>query len=103
MPGRRRFPVKGSVQCLDGSIRTPYEIKDLASKDKSVESLHQLRDASGEVPPVDVEQVNVRGLEPLEGCLDVDVKRFEAVPGELNLLGDIRVPEVGGARVLQRN
>ena len=74
-----------------------YEVEDFARKDEPVQGLHQLGDASGEVPPVDVEEVDVGSRKPLEGRLNADMQGLEAVPGELDLLGDVWVSE--GRRV----
>ena len=48
-----------------------------------VERLHQLRDACGEVPPVDVEQVNVVGLELLQGSFKRHMERLCRVTREV--------------------
>lgn len=43
------------------------EVQNLARGDDAVQGLHQLGDGGGKVPPVDVEEVDVVGLELLEG------------------------------------
>jgi hypothetical protein len=82
-----------------------YEVEDLARKDEAVEGLHQLRNAGGEVPPVDIEEVDVGSVESLEGRLNTDMQGLEAVSGELDLLGNVRVSNgrrVGILRLGQR-
>lgn len=66
------------------SRRVAYtEIQNLAPLHHVVERLHQLRDACGEVPPVDVEQVNIVGLKLLERSLKRQMERLRRVAREV--------------------
>ena len=55
------------------------EVEDFAGGDEIVEAEHDFFDRGRVVPPVDVEDVDVAGLEFLETGLDADAHRFAAV------------------------
>ena len=55
--------------------------------DEAVEAVHDFLDGGGEVPPVQVEDVDVVGLQLLEAVLDGDVHGFEGVADEVGLDG----------------
>jgi hypothetical protein len=79
-----------------------YEVEHLARKDEAVKGLHQLRNAGGEVPPVDVEEVDVGSVESLEGPFNTEMHGLEAVSRELDFLGDVRVPDGRRVGILRR-
>ena len=51
-----------------------------------MKAVHHLFDASGIVPPVNIEQINIGRAELLEGILDGDVKGLDVV-AVVSLLG----------------
>ena len=55
------------------------EVEDLALVADGVEGAHELGDAGGEVPPVDVEDVDVVGLQLLEAVAEGEVQGFGVV------------------------
>lgn len=55
------------------------EVEDFAGGDHVVEGLHEFGDGGGEVPPVDVEDVDVGGLEFLQAGFERDFQAFGMV------------------------
>lgn len=51
-----------------GQVRST-EVKNFSPGNEVIERSHHLFDARSEVPPMDVQKINVRGLELLEGSL----------------------------------
>lgn len=72
----------GVVVCFHhdprGCIRDT-EVEDLAGGDEGVEAVHDLFDGGGEVPEVQVEEVDIRRLQVVEGFLDGEGEGFEGV------------------------
>ena len=64
------------------------EVEDLAGCDDVVEGLHQLGNGSRELPPVDVEQVDVVSLKLLERIGQRSVEGLGMVAGEVDLVLD---------------
>ena len=50
--------------------------------------VHDLLDRGGPIPPVHVQDIDIRGAQFLEGCLDGDVQRLCVIPGVIHLVGD---------------
>jgi hypothetical protein len=74
---------------LPGPHRTSTDIADLSTRDKVVQSLHSLlRRGVGKVGPVDLEQVDIRGVKPLERGLNLIENRST---GETTLVDVIPV------------
>ena len=48
--------------------------------------VHYLFDRGGPIPPVHVQNVDIRGAELLKGCLDGDVERLCVIPGVIHLV-----------------
>ena len=63
------------------------EVQDLAGGDEVVEAVHDFFHGGGEVPPVDVEEVDVIGLELLETALDGDAHALDGISDEVGLEG----------------
>ena len=59
-----------------GRVGDP-EVEDLPGLDDGVEGVHDLGDGGGEVPPVEVEDVEVVGLELLERVAEGEMERLE--------------------------
>ncbi len=71
----------------DPSRRVAYaQVQHLALGYEMVETLHDLFDTGGEVPVVHVQDIDVRGLELLERCLNTESERFGVVGAEVGLL-----------------
>ena len=51
------------------------QVQDLALLDNSIKRIHDLLDAGGPVPPVDVQNVNPFGVELLQGVAQGNMKR----------------------------
>src|SRR5690242_13306872 len=58
---------------------TNSKVQYLSAVDHSIEGLHQFWDRCCEVPPMNVQQVNVISLEFLQRCLERHTKRFGAI------------------------
>ena len=63
--------------------------------------VHDLLDRGGPIPPVHVQDVNIRGAQFLEGCLDGDVEGLCVIPGVIHLVGDFVLPPLEVGRVLK--
>lgn len=62
--------------------------------------MHELGDGGGEVPPVNIVQVDIGRTEALERDIDVEVKGLESVPIEEVLLLDLRIVQIWVVGVL---
>jgi hypothetical protein len=51
--------------------------------------IHDLFDRGGPIPPVHVQDIDIRGAQFLEGCLDGDVEGLCMIPGVIHLVGDV--------------
>ena len=49
--------------------------------------VHDLLDRSGPIPPVHVQDIDIRGAQFLEGCLDGDVEGLCVIPAVIHLVG----------------
>ena len=90
MPGCLKFPVHpGSVgSSTEESGKAGYQIKHFSLDDEIMKSVHDLLDRGGPIPPVHVQDIDVRGAKFLEGCLDGDVEGLCMTPGVIHLVGD---------------
>jgi hypothetical protein len=53
-----------------------------------MKSVHDLPDRGGPIPPMHVQDIDVRGAQFLERCLDGDVEGLCVIPGVIHLVGD---------------
>ena len=65
------------------------EVEDLAGADEVVERLHELGDGGGEVPPVDVQQIDIVGPQLLEAVAHGEVQRLGRVADEVGVEGGV--------------
>ena len=49
--------------------------------------VHDLLNRGGPIPPVHVQDIDIRGAQFLEGCLDRDVEGLCVIPGVIHLVG----------------
>lgn len=63
------------------------EVDDFPSGDHVVQRLHELGDGGCEVPPMDIEQINVVRLQLLQACLERDLQALCVVALEIDLDG----------------
>jgi hypothetical protein len=49
--------------------------------------VHDLFDRGGPIPPVHVQDINIRSAQFLEGCLDGDVEGLCVIPRVVHLVG----------------
>jgi hypothetical protein len=89
MPVCLRFPVHaGSVgSSTEKSGKVGYQIKHFSLDDQIMKRVHDLFDRGGPIPPVHVQDINIRGAQFLEGCLDGDVEGLCVIPGVIHLVG----------------
>lgn len=76
------------------------EVQDFACGDEMVQIVHNLFDAGGEVPPMQVEDVDVRRPQFLQRGLDADVERLCRVTVIRGLLRDAVVAGFPIRRIL---
>jgi hypothetical protein len=74
------------------------QVQHLTGIDYAVEGLHKLRNARREVPPMNIEDIYVIGLELLERRFERNTERLSAVTTMVDLLtwGVVRVREACG-------
>jgi hypothetical protein len=89
MPVCLRFPVRaGSVgSSTEKREKEGHQIKDFSLGNQVMKRVHDLLDRGGPIPPVHVEDIDIRGAEFLEGCLDGDVEGLCMIPGVVHLVG----------------
>jgi hypothetical protein len=89
MPECLRFPVHaGSVgSSTEESGKAGYQIKDFPLDDQVMKRVHDLLDRGGPIPPVHVQDIDIRGAQFLEGCLDGDVEGLCMIRGVIHLVG----------------
>jgi hypothetical protein len=74
---------------IDGEgSNAAYQIKHLPLDDQIMKRVHDLFDRGGPIPPVHVQDVDIRGAQLLEGCLDGDVEGLGVIPGVIHPVGD---------------
>ena len=71
----------------DGSIAA-YQIKHFPLDDQIMKRVHDLFDRGGPIPPVHVQDIDIRGAQLLEGCLYGDVEGLCVISGVIHLVGD---------------
>ena len=64
--------------------------------------VHDLLDRRGPIPPVHVQDIDIRGAEFLEGCFDGDVEGLCMIPAVIHLVGVSFLPslKVGGVLMI---
>jgi hypothetical protein len=89
MPVCLRFPVHaasvGSSTKENGKVR--YQIKHFSLDDQVMKRVHDLLDRGGPIPPVHVQDIDIRGAQFLQGCLDGDVEGLCVIPRVIHLVG----------------
>lgn len=71
-----------------------YQIEHFSALDECVEGVHHFFDGGLPVPPMEVENVDIRRPEPFQACLEAEMHRFDAVSGIQHLVADIAIPYV---------
>jgi hypothetical protein len=86
MPVCLRFPVHaGSVgSSTEESGKVGYRIKHFSLDDQITKCVHDLLDRGGPIPPVHVQDIDIRRPQFLEGCLDGELCM---IPGVIHLVG----------------
>jgi hypothetical protein len=69
------------------SGKAGYQIKHFSLDDQVMKSVHDLLDRGGPIPPVHVQDIDVRGAQFLEGCLNGDVEGLCMIPRVIHLVG----------------
>jgi hypothetical protein len=78
----------GSVgSSTEESGKAGYQIKHFSLDDQVMKRVHDLLDRSGPIPPVHVQDIDIRGAQFLEGCLDGDVEGLCVIPAVIHLVG----------------
>lgn len=73
-----------------------YQIEHFSLLNERVEAIHHFLDGSLPVPPVDVENVDVRGSQLFQTCFYADMHRLDIVAGIEDLLldGSLRADKI---------
>ena len=69
-----------------------YQVKHFSLLNEHVEAIHHFFDGGLPVPPVDVENIDIRRPEVLQACLQAEMHRLEIVPRVHHLLSDVVFP-----------
>ena len=69
-----------------------YQVEHFPSLNERVEAIHHLFDGGLPIPPVDVENIDIRRPEVLQACLQAEMHRLDIVPRVHHLLSDVVVP-----------
>ena len=78
-----------------------HEIEHLALDDEVVQAVHDLFHRRVQVPEMEVEDVEVVGLQILETGVEAEPEGFEVVPDVVDVLADGRVGTFGVVGVLE--
>ena len=65
-----------------------YQVENLARQDKRVETVHYLLNARLIVPPMDVEDVDVGGTQPLQGAFNGKMHILGVIADEIGRMGN---------------
>ena len=57
-------------------------------RDQIVQRIHDLLDRCGPIPPMYVQDVDVRGAQFLDGCLDRDMEGLYVISGVVHLVSE---------------
>ena len=89
MPVCLRFPVRAGSAKLstEKNGKARYQIEHFSLGDQVMKRVHDLLDRGGPIPPVHIQNVDVRGPQLLEGRLDGDVEGLCVIPGVIHLVG----------------
>jgi hypothetical protein len=89
MPVCPRFPVHAESvgSSTEKSGKAGYQIEHFSLDDQVMKRVHDLLDRGGPIPPVHVQDIDIRGAQLLEGCLDGDVEGLCVIPGVIHLVG----------------
>jgi hypothetical protein len=77
-----------------------YEVKNLSLEDECVKGRYDLLDGGAIIPPVHVEDVDIRGTELLEGFFHGQMEGFGIVPRIINLVRDVVLTSFVAGRIL---
>ena len=66
-----------------------YQIEHFALRDEMVKRVHHFLDGSSPIPPVHVQDVDVRGAKLLERFLGGDVERLCVISRVVDLMSDV--------------
>jgi hypothetical protein len=87
--------VSGVIDGVGG--KEAYQIKYFSLHDQVMKCVHNLLDRGRPIPPVYIQDIDLRGAQLLEGCLDGDVERLCMISGIIHFVSNFILPplEVG--------
>jgi hypothetical protein len=96
MPVCLRYPVHaGSVgSSTEESGKAGYQIKHFSLGDQVMKRAHDFLDRGGPIPPMHVQDIDIRCAQFLEGCLDGEVEGLCVIPGIIHLVGVFVFPSL---------
>ena len=71
------------------SGKAAYQIEHFALRDQVMKGVHDLLNRGGPLPPVHVQDIDVRGTKFLEGCLYGDVEGLGVISGVVDFVSDL--------------
>ena len=99
-----RFPVMWRDQGSPLNERkVAYQIKHFSLHDQIMKRVHDLINRSGPIPPMHVQDVDVRRTQLLEGCLDGDVEGLCVISGVVHQVSNVILSPLEVACVLRVN
>ena len=71
------------------SGKAAYQIEHFALCDKVMKGVHDLLNRGCPIPPVHIQDIDIRGTKLLEGCLDGEVEGLGVISGVVDLVSDL--------------
>ena len=80
--------------------KAAYQIEHFAQRDEMVKRVHHFLNRSGPIPPVHIQDVDVRGTKLLERFLNGDVEGLGVISGVVGLVSDLILASLVVDRIL---
>lgn len=79
-----------------------YQVEHLALDDQVVKRVHDLFNGGGPVPPVHIQDVDVRCAQLLEGGFNGDSEGLGVISGVVHFVGDLILASLKIGRILMK-
>jgi hypothetical protein len=96
-----RFPI---ARCEQGGFPMDnggaYQVENFALRDEVMKRVHDLLNGGSPIPPVHIQNIDVRGSQFLESGLNGDVQRFCVSSTVVCFVSDVIIPTLEVGRIL---
>ena len=79
--------MQGSGGSAEEGGKVAYQIKHFSLGDEVMKCVHDLLNRGGPIPPVHIQDIDIRRAQFLDGRLDRDVEGLCVIPGVIHLVG----------------